>query len=164
MGPLLRCIHRMGGVNGPEQMEQMTSKRWQLMLAVVCAHVLWYKKGCVTLSGGDSLKKSGKWTVCYKEHNPLSHHPAEAPARQRPRLCCLRDLFSHIGIQRCCSMRAWVGALEMPLFITLQQRSHYQRGLSMKVARIIDIFCSGITESSSSCNVHLAANRISWEV
>lgn len=27
----------------------------------------------------------------------LSHHPTEAPACQRPRLCCQRDLFSHIG-------------------------------------------------------------------
>lgn len=61
-------------------------------------------------------------------------------------------------------MRAWVGALEMPLFITLQPQNHYQRRLSMKVVRIIDTFCSVITESSISCSVHSVVTRVSWEV
>lgn len=60
-------------------------------------------------------------------------------------------------------MRAWVEALEMPLFIT-QPRSHYQQRLSIKVVRIIETFCSGITESSVSCILHSAVNRVSWEV
>lgn len=52
----------------------------------------------------------------------------------------------------------------MPLFIILQPRSHYQQGPSMKVARIIDTFCSGIRESSISCKIHSAVSRDSWEV
>lgn len=77
--------------NGPA--DELNSKRWQLMLAVVCMHVFYYKTGRITLfNGAVSLKqKSGKLTVCYQEM--FSALPRFLTTQQRPQLCCLRDLF-----------------------------------------------------------------------
>lgn len=69
-----------------------------------CMSTWWKRKGsCHTLwcwNGGSLHTWPGSWI--YAARNiycppPLSHHPTEAPAHQRPRLCCLRDLFSHLG-------------------------------------------------------------------
>lgn len=42
-------------------------------------------------------RRAEVWLYGYRKHSPFSHHPAEAPARQRPWLHCLRELFSHIA-------------------------------------------------------------------
>lgn len=94
---------------------------------------------------------------------PLSHHPAEAQSRQRPRLCCLRDLFSHISLSTAAVCVCGWEHLKCHYSLPSSQR-HYQRCLSMKVRRIIDTFCPGITESPISCHIHSAVTRVSWEL
>lgn len=74
-------------------------ERWHLY-AGCCALCVF----CVTLGDGvmtaNLHRRAGSWPYTARKVSyppPLSHHPTEGPARQRPRLCCLRDLFSHIG-------------------------------------------------------------------
>lgn len=123
IAPLLRYIHRTGGAEW--------SCNWTANVRrYVCACVL----SCHTLGWRRLFTEEREVDCMLEETQPAFSPPGRGPGSSRTRtMLSERPVFT----QHCCSVHAWVEALEMPLFIT-QPRSHYQQRLSMKVIRIID--------------------------
>lgn len=112
-------------------------------------------------------QKSKKSSVCCTKHflpSPTFSPPNRGPGSSKtPAVLFERPVFAHRSLSTAAVCVCGWEHLKCHYSLLSSQR-HYQWRLSMKVRRIIDTFCSGITESPISCHIHSAVNRVSWEV